>query len=82
MVNLRGVIMKYLLILSVIVNILLILKIVVMRSSVRSLQADFAERVSLDTNSLIGVDSRDRYIRKLVSTINDTLVSLRSSYHQ
>lgn len=74
--------MKYLLILSVIVNILLILKIVVMRSSVRSLQADFAERISLDTNSLIGVDSRDRYIRKLVSTINDTLISLRSSYHQ
>ena len=74
--------MKYVLVVSIIINVLLLVKIIAMRYSVRSLGNEFSERISLDTNMLLGTESRDREIKKLASSINETLTNLRSSYHK
>ena len=74
--------MIYLLIVSIVINIFLIVKIVIMRSSLRSLGNDFSERITLDSNALIGVTSRDKEVMKLTSSINKTLTDLRDSYHR
>lgn len=74
--------MKYVLIVSIIVNVLLIVKIIAMRYSLRLLGSEFSERISLDTNMLLGTESRDSQIRKLASSINETITSLRSSYNK
>ena len=55
--------MKYLLIISIIVNVILIMKLLAMRISVRELRIDFAERAELRSNTLLGVSSRDKQIR-------------------
>lgn len=73
--------MKYVLIVSIIVNVLLIVKIIAMRYSMRTLATEFYERINLDSNTLLGTESRDRQIRNLASSINNTLTKLRSSYH-
>ena len=62
--------MKYLLMVSVVVNILLIAKIVAMRLSVKELREDFACRADLESNTLIGVSSRDKQIRILAKERN------------
>lgn len=74
--------MKYVLIVSIIVNVLLIVKIIAMRYSVRKLGSEFSERINLDTNVLLGTESRDGQIRKLAASINETINKLRSSYHK
>ena len=74
--------MNYLLTISIIVNILLAIKILTLRKSVRDLGADFSAHATLDSNTLIGVTSRDRYICALASSINETITSLRDSYHK
>lgn len=74
--------MKYLLGICIIVIILLVIRIIVMKKSVRDLGADFVARGNLDTNSLIGIDSRDRDLRKLADDINKTLSKLRDAFHR
>ena len=74
--------MKYLLIISVVINIILIMKITAMRLSVRELRVDFKERATLRSNTLLGVSSRDKQIRLLASSINETLAELRDSFNK
>ena len=74
--------MKYILVISVICNLLFLCKIFAMRLSIRELGEEFAKRSSLDTNTRIGISSRDRMLRKLTTQINETLASLRQSYHR
>ena len=74
--------MNYLLIISICINIFLILRIMILRKSVHDLGTDFSAYASLDTNTLIGVSSRDRYICALASAMNETIASLRDSYHK
>ena len=74
--------MKYVLLISVICNLLFLGKILAMRLSLRELGIEFAKRSSLDTNTRIGISSRDPELRKLASRINETLASLRQSYHR
>ncbi len=74
--------MKYLLVLCIVVILILILKIIVIKKSVRELRADFAARGELDSNTLIGITSRDRDLRLLADDLNKTLVKLRSTYHR
>lgn len=61
---------------------LLLLKIYMMKKSVRELRTDFGDRGKLNTNTLIGVSSRDRDIRALADEMNHTIVKLRESYHK
>lgn len=73
--------MKYILLVSVVVNIALLIKIIAMRVSLKELKTDYAERASLDSDTLIGVSSRDRRIRELASVMNDTITGMRGAYH-
>lgn len=74
--------MKYLLIICLIVIVVLIMKIVAMRLSLKELREDYEERARLRTNTLLTVSSRDKEVRALASTLNDTLVKLRDSYNK
>ncbi len=74
--------MRYLLLISIIINIVLLLKILAVRSSIRELKKDFSERKDLRSNTLLGVSSRDKELRSLVSEMNDTLEALRLVYNK
>ncbi len=74
--------MKYLLIILAAINIFLFLKIVAMRLSLKELREDYEERARIHTNTLLTVSSRDRRVRELASTMNETLVKLRDSYNR
>ena len=74
--------MRYLLLISIVINIILLLKILALRSSVKELKRDFSERKDLRSNTLIGVSSRDKELRSLASEMNDTLEALRLAYNK
>ena len=73
--------MKYILLISILINIVLLIKISVMKLSIKALAQDFEERASLDSDTLLGVSSRDRSITYLASALNETLSKLRTMYH-
>ena len=60
----------------------LLIKIHLLRRSAREIAAAFAEKLNTDTNTLISVSSRDRYILALASQINDQLRELRKQRHK
>ncbi len=74
--------MKYILILSVAVNIFLLMKLIAMRLSIREIRTDFTEKGSLNSNTLLRISSRDKEIRSLAEVMNETLVSLRDAFHK
>lgn len=74
--------MKYILILSVAVNVFLLMKLIAIRLSIRELRTGFSERISLNSNTLLGTSSRDKEIRSLAQTMNETLVRLRDAFHK
>ena len=74
--------MKYFLILSLTINILLLMKLIAMRLSIRELKNDFTERMSLTSNRLLGISSRDKEIRALTQAMNETLTGLREAFHK
>ena len=74
--------MKYILILSVAVNIFLLMKLIAMRLSIREIRTDFTEKGSLNSNTLLRISSRDKEIRSLAEAMNETLVSLRDAFHK
>ena len=63
-------------VLSVVI-FLLGIKIVVMRKSAQEITEAFAERLRVETNTLIDISSRDRYLRRLAADINVQLRKLR-----
>lgn len=73
--------MKYILFISICLNMALFIKIAAMRISLKELTRDYRERAELDSDTLIGVSCRDRRIRELATAMNETISSLRTSYH-
>ena len=61
---------------------ILLLKIYMLKKSVREIRTDFGERGKLDSNSLIGVSSRDKDIRALTNDMNHSIVDLRKAFHK
>lgn len=61
---------------------ILLLKIYMLKKSVREIRTDFGERGKLDSNSLIGVSSRDKDIRALTNDMNHVIVDLRKAFHK
>lgn len=51
-----------------------------LRRSAREISDAFAEKISGDTNTVIDISSRDRYMRQLASSINKELKKLRSEH--
>ncbi|MCR5282030.1 MAG: HAMP domain-containing histidine kinase [Lachnospiraceae bacterium] len=74
--------MKYMLLLSLIINVFLIVKIVAMKQSLEQLRTDFEERLQIHTNTLLRISSRDRHIRQLAGSLNKELAKLRDAYNR
>lgn len=68
--------------LSVIINFILAVKISLLRKSTREICEAFSDRLTMDTNTLIDISSRDKYMRRLAVSINDQLRILRRQRHQ
>lgn len=62
--------------------IALLLKIQLLRSAMREIVEAFQDRLAADTNALIDVSSRDSYVLKLASNINQQLRLLRTQRHR
>ena len=62
------------------VIVLLIIKILIMKKSVREICADFSAHVNGDSNSLVTTFSRDRDICRLATKMNDALKEQRKMY--
>lgn len=58
------------------------IKIYSLRQSAREIAGAFAEHLAADTNTLIDISSRDKYMRKLIVSINDQLRLLRRQRQQ
>ena len=52
---------------------ILVLKIYLLRKSVREIEDGFAERLTTDTNTLIDISSHDKAVKDLANTINGQL---------
>lgn len=59
------------------VILILSLKILIMRKSIKEIQKDFTEKLTTDTNTVIGVSSNDKVIKGLAKNINSQLKLLR-----
>lgn len=57
-------------------------KVYVLRKSAREIAVAFQDRLETDTNTLIDISSRDRYMRKLAADINTQLRLLRKERHR
>ena len=56
---------------------ILIIKICLLKKSADEIADGFAGRAASDTNTLIGISSRDRHMRKLADTVNKELLLLQ-----
>lgn len=66
----------------ILVIIILLMKIYIMRKSAREIKKAFADRVVSDTNVLIDISSRDKYMCELAESLNEQLHLLRSARHR
>lgn len=62
--------------------IILILKIYLMRKSIKEIYEGFSEKLQDDTNTLIDISSNDKEIRTLADRINKQLIILRKGHHR
>lgn len=62
--------------------IILIIKIHLMQKSAKEINEQFSEKLTVDTNTLINISSRDKYMRKLASNINSQLRILQKERHR
>ncbi|MCB6414616.1 HAMP domain-containing histidine kinase [Dorea acetigenes] len=61
---------------------ILVLKIYLLRKSVREIEDGFVERLTTDTNTLIDISSHDKAVKDLANTINGQLRQLREERHR
>lgn len=73
-----------LIIIAILLFIILVLaaKIYFLRRSAKEITEGFNDRLTIDTNTLIDISSRDPYMRKLASQINTQLRQLRKERHR
>lgn len=62
----------------VVVIVCLLIKIYLMQRAAREMETAFADRLVTDTNTLIDISSRDKYMRSLANAINIQLRKLRA----
>lgn len=60
----------------------LLARVYFLRKSAREITEAFHERLTADTNVLIDISTRDRYMRKLAADINEQLQLLRKERHR
>ena len=66
----------------IIIIVVLLIKIVFMRKAVKEIEDAFADRLMTDTNTLIDISSRDKYVCHLANSINEQLRKLRKERHK
>lgn len=60
----------------------LLIKIYLLQKAAREIEQAFTERLTTETNTLIDISSRDRYMRRLAATVNEQLCRLRTQRHR
>lgn len=60
----------------------LLIKIYTLRKAAKEIQEAFADRLITDTNTLIDISSRDKYMRALANAVNIQLRRLRAERHR
>lgn len=73
--------MKILLCICLFICILLIIKIITLKKSVRQVRADFFARSEENTNAMIGISTNDADIKALVSDMNRAINKMCNAYH-
>lgn len=63
-----------------IIIIALCIKIYLLKKSAREISKEFADRLKTDTNTLIGISSRDKDMRELADSVNKQLAILRREH--
>ena len=66
----------------IIIIVVLLIKIAFMRKAVKEIGDAFADRLMTDTNTLIDISSRDKYVCHLANSINEQLRKLRKERHK
>lgn len=66
----------------ILIIIALLIKIYLLKKSAKEIMDAFAERLVTDTNTLIDISTRDPYMIKLASSINEQLRLLRKQRHK
>lgn len=66
----------------IVVIAVLTVKIYLLRKSAREIEEGLSEKLTSDTNTLIGISSNDRCMRRLASSINTQLRTLRAQRHR
>lgn len=65
----------------IIIIFILLLKLYLLQKSAREIEAAFNEKFITDSNTLIDISSKDKYMRHLASSINTQLRTLRKERH-
>lgn len=60
----------------------LLIKIYLLQKAAREIEQAFTERLTTETNTLIDISSRDRYMRRLAAAVNEQLCRLRTQRHR
>lgn len=70
-------------VIAVLICVILILwvKIYIMRKAAGEIQEELAEKLTVETNTLITISSRDKYMRRLAEALNEELRALRRKRH-
>lgn len=66
----------------VLIIMALLVKIYLLQKAAKEIENEFADRLITDTNTLIAISSRDKYMRSLANTINAQLRKLRTERHR
>lgn len=66
----------------IIIIVVLLIKITFLRKAVKEIGDAFADRLMADTNTLIDISSRDKYVCHLANSINEQLRKLRKERHK
>ena len=69
-------------VLLVVFLLLLLLKVHLLQKSAEEIRKAFSDKLHTETNTLIDISSRDRFMRALAADINEQLKKLRSERHR
>ena len=64
-----------------IIIFILLLKLYLLQKSAREIETAFNEKLITDSNTLIDISSKDKYMRHLANSINTQLRTLRKERH-
>lgn len=65
-----------------VVTLALILKLILLKTSLNEIAGELTLILSQDTNRLLGLSSRDRGVRRLAFILNDQLIALQQERHR